>query len=65
MTAGSTEVIAGETATCVAIPVPNATSTYCVLDNGVVARIDAADVVIEMTSYATEPDEAQFARSAS
>jgi len=64
-TTGSTEVIAGETATCVAIPVPNATSTYCVLDNGVVARIDAADVVIEMTSYATEPDEAQFARSAS
>ncbi|MET0325403.1 MAG: hypothetical protein ABW219_09290 [Ilumatobacteraceae bacterium] len=64
-TTASTEVIAGETATCVAIPLPNSSSTYCALDSGVLARLDAADVVIGLTSYAAAPDESQFARSAS
>jgi hypothetical protein len=64
-TTASSEVIAGEPATCVAIPVPSSTSTYCALDSGVLARLDAADVVIDMTAYSAQPDEAQFARSSS
>ena len=64
-TTGSTEVIAGETATCVAIPLPNSAVDLLRPRQRRAGPLDAADVVIELTSYATEPDEAQFARSAS
>lgn len=64
----STEVIAGQTATCVEIPLQPApssdaanTSTYCVLDNGVLAKLEAADLSIVMTDYAPTVDNAQFA----
>lgn len=63
-TSASTETIAGQPATCVAIPLPGSSSTYCALDSGVLARLDAADVAIDLTAYATEPDELQFARTA-
>ena len=36
---------------------PAASTIYCALDDGVLARLDAADVVIELTAYAPEPDE--------
>ena len=42
----STEEIQGQVATCTAIPVEGATNTYCVLDNGVLARLAAGDVVV-------------------
>ena len=44
------------------MPVANGASTYCALDSGPLARLDAADVVIDMTSYAPEPDETAFTR---
>lgn len=66
--AASTEDVDGETATCVAIPMsPPASApdespvtTYCVLDNGVLTRLDAADIDVTITDYSTEADERQF-----
>jgi hypothetical protein len=60
--AASTATIAGRTATCVAVPVTGATETYCALDGGPLARLDAADVNIELTAWSAIPDESQFAR---
>lgn len=58
---GSTTDIAGTPATCVAIPLTSSTETYCALDSGPLARLDAADVRIELTSYSPTPDESAFA----
>jgi hypothetical protein len=63
-TVASTQEIAGQAATCVSIPITGATSVYCALDDGVLARLDAADVAIELTGYSSEPDEQKFARHA-
>jgi hypothetical protein len=57
---GSTETIAGQPATCVAVPVTGATETYCALDGGPLARLDGADVRIDMTSWSATADESQF-----
>lgn len=62
-TVASTVDLGGQTATCVAVPVPGSTETYCALDAGPLARIDAADVRIELTSYSATADESKFARS--
>lgn len=59
-TVASTETIAGQRATCVTIPVATATSTYCALDNGVLARLTAADLRVEMTRYAETADPAEL-----
>lgn len=56
----STEQIQGQTAECVSIPIDADPVTYCVLSNGVLARLDAADLDVTMTSYATTADESQF-----
>lgn len=56
----STEDVLGQPATCAAIPVDNATNTYCVLDNGVLARLDAGDVDVTMTAYEPGADAALF-----
>jgi hypothetical protein len=64
-TVGSSVDIAGQPATCVAIPLSASTETYCALDSGPVARIDAADVRIEMTGYSAEVDESGFTRDGS
>lgn len=58
VTAESTD---GGEATCVAIPITGATTTYCVLANGVVTRMDASDLVVTMTSYTDEVDELLYA----
>ena len=60
---GSTETIAGQQATCVAVPVTAATETYCALDGGPLARLDAADLRIELTSWSATVDESQFSAS--
>jgi hypothetical protein len=62
-TSASTTTIGGQSATCVTIPVTGAASTYCALDSGPLARLDAADLSIEMTSYSPSLDESLFARS--
>lgn len=56
----STEEIQGQQATCVAIPVAGGATTYCVLDNGVLARLDSPDLVVTMTSYSAEIDETLY-----
>ena len=64
----SSEDVQGRTATCVAITLPPPASvpgappvtTYCVFDNGVLTRLDAADITVTMTDYADEADEQQF-----
>ncbi|CAN5720879.1 hypothetical protein BH18ACT2_BH18ACT2_17590 [soil metagenome] len=65
-TAAAAETIAGQPATCVTIPVGGAggqlTSTYCALDAGPLARLDAADVAIDLTTWSPTPDPAAFAR---
>jgi hypothetical protein len=62
-TVASTADLGGQTATCVAVPVTDSTATYCALDSGPLARIDAADVRIELTAYSATADESKFARS--
>ena len=56
----STEQIQGQAATCAAIPVDGATNTYCVLDNGVLARLAAGDLVVTMTAYEPGADASLF-----
>ena len=62
-TVASTTTIGGAAATCVEVPVTNANETYCALDDGPLARLDAADVDIELTAYSPTPDESRFARA--
>ena len=57
----SAEETDGGEATCVAIPITDATTTYCVLDSGVLTRLDGPDLVITMTSYSDEVDELLYA----
>ena len=57
----STENTSGGEALCVAIPITDATTTYCVLDNGVLTRMEAADLVVTMTGYSDDVDETLYA----
>lgn len=61
-TSGSTTTVAGEAATCVTIPITGGSSTYCALDSGPLARLDAADVAIDMTTYSPAAAESLFLR---
>jgi hypothetical protein len=53
----SSERIEDQAATCASIPLPDDTTVACVFDNGVLARLDASDVDLTMTSYSDEADE--------
>ena len=59
-TAPSTATIAGLPATCVTVPLADGSPVYCVLDNGLLARMDNADVDIELTSFREGVDEQAF-----
>lgn len=60
-TAPSAATIAGLAATCVSVPVSaNGAATYCVLDNGLLARMDNGDVLIDLTSLRDGVDERDF-----
>ncbi len=61
----STEQIQGQSATCTAIPVDGATNAYCVLDNGVLARLTAGDLVVTMTAYEPGADASLFTEGGS
>lgn len=53
--------IAGQSATCVDLPVPGGTSVFCVLANGPLAKLDDGAVSINLTQYAPAVDESLFA----
>jgi hypothetical protein len=59
-TAGSAATIAGLAATCVSVPLSDGSPVYCVLGNGLLARMDNADVDIELTSFRDGVDELAF-----
>ena len=48
---GRTSVIADQPSTCVDVPLPGGVAVYCVLDNGLVARLDDGDVAVNLTLY--------------
>lgn len=56
----STREVAGQTATCVTVPLTNSTSTYCALPSGALARLEQAEMVVELTAYSAVPDESAF-----
>ncbi len=58
--AASTDTIAGQPATCVSIPIAQTAARYCALDAGPLARMLTTDVTIELTSFSTTVDPAQF-----
>ena len=53
--------IAGQSATCVDVPVPGGTSVYCALTNGPLARLDDGAVSINLTQYSPAIAESLFA----
>ena len=55
------EKIAGQSATCVDVPVAGGTSVFCVLAKGPLARLDDGAVAINLTQFAPTVDEASFA----
>ncbi|MGH9132833.1 MAG: hypothetical protein ACRDZZ_02775 [Ilumatobacteraceae bacterium] len=59
-TVGSAATIAGLAATCVTVPVAGGSPVYCVLDNGLLARMDNGDVNIELTSFREGADDRAF-----
>ena len=60
-TAPSATAIVGLTATCVSVPLSaDGAATYCVLDNGLLARMDNGDVQIELTAFRDGVDERDF-----
>ena len=56
--------IAGQSATCVDVPVPGGTSVYCALTNGPLARLDDGAVSINLTQYSPAIAESLFATTA-
>jgi hypothetical protein len=56
----STETIAGQVATCVDVPVTGGVAVYCVLDSGLLAKLDDGDVTVTMTLYGATVDENNF-----
>ena len=60
-TVAHVEQIAGQTATCVDVPVTGGTSVFCALPNGPLARLDDGAVAINLTQYASAADESLFA----
>lgn len=58
-----TETIAGQPATCVDISRDGGTKSYCALDDGPLARLDAGGtaVLVELTAYSPTADRSLFA----
>ncbi len=62
---GHTEQIAGQSATCVDVPVPGGVSVFCALPTGPLAKLDDGAVSIDLTQYAPAVDESLFAETTS
>jgi hypothetical protein len=62
-TVAAVEDIAGYPATCVTVPLANdESSTYCALDSGALARIDASDLRVDLSAWSGSVDESAFSR---
>jgi hypothetical protein len=59
-TVSHVENIAGQSATCVDVPVTGGTAVFCVLAGGPLARVDDAAVTIDLTQFVPTVDESQF-----
>lgn len=57
---GHDEVIANQDATCVAVTLTGGTATYCVLTNGMIAKLDDGDVLITLGLLTTTVDGTKF-----
>ena len=57
---GHDEVIANQNATCVAVTLTGGTATYCVLANGMIAKLDDGDVLITLGLLVTTVEGAKF-----
>ena len=64
-TIAHTDQIAGQSATCVDVPVTGGVSTFCALTNGPLARLDDGATRIELTQYTPAVDESLFATTGS
>lgn len=62
-TAGYTQALAGQQATCVDIPLSGITKSYCALDAGPLARYEGNDLLITLTAISDTPDESMFRTS--
>jgi len=60
-----TEQTAGQSATCVDVPMSGGVSTFCALTNGPLALLDDGAVRIELTQYRRAVDESLFATTGS
>ena len=54
------EVIANQNATCVSVTVTGGTALYCVLENGMLAKLDDGDVLITLGLLVPSVDEARL-----
>ena len=59
-TTASTAAIAQQPATCVDVPLAGGTAVYCVLDNGVIAKLDEGDVLVTLTLFGSSADDSRF-----
>lgn len=59
-TVGYTESVAGQTVTCVDVPLSGIVKTYCALDAGPLARYEGNDLLITLTAISDTPDESRF-----
>lgn len=50
------ETIAEQPATCVDLPLAGGVAVYCVLDNGLLARLDDGDVAVNLILYGASAD---------
>jgi hypothetical protein len=55
------ETFVDQHATCVDVPLPGGTAVYCVLDNGLLAKLDDGDVLVTLTLWSESIDEGAFA----
>jgi hypothetical protein len=62
-TTSHVDQIAGQSATCVDVPVPGGVSVFCALTNGPLAKLDDGAVSINLTQYAPAVDESLFKTS--
>jgi len=59
-TVAHAESFGGLPATCVDVPLSGGTAVYCVLDSGLIAKMDDGDLLITLTLFGDTADAAQF-----